>query len=86
MLDDGVIEARTPSNYGDEMLSTTCTFHVAKGEERPEIGKVGPVVGVANKHCNWDVPFQVISRNKPWNSNQGNLICVLDVGGWNSTK
>ncbi|XP_059094392.1 twitchin-like [Tigriopus californicus] len=59
MLDDGVIEARTPSNYGDEMLSTTCTFHVAKGEERPEIGRVGPVVGVANKHCNWDVPFQV---------------------------
>lgn len=59
MGDEGSIEARTPSNYGDEMISCSCNFNVAKGETAPTIGKVPPVTGVANKHCAWDVPYEV---------------------------
>jgi hypothetical protein len=59
MGDAGLVEARTPSNYGDEMITSACSLHVAKGEERPVIGDVAPVSGVANKACSWKVPFQV---------------------------
>ncbi len=53
---------RTPSNYGDEMISCTCSFNVAKGEEKPQMEPVGLVNGVANKACNWNVPYKV-SKN-----------------------
>ena len=60
MGDHGVIEAKTPSNYadGDEVISS-CNFDVTKGEEKPEIGDCPPVTGVAHKHCNWEVPYNV---------------------------
>lgn len=60
LSDNGTIEARTPSNFGDEMISTQCDFGVAKGETAPEIGDTGPVTGIANKGCNWDVPYKVL--------------------------
>ena len=56
---------RTPSNYGDEMLTCTCSFNVAKGEEKPSLGNVGPVTGVANKTCAWSVPYQVKTLTFP---------------------
>jgi hypothetical protein len=60
MSDDGVIEARTPSNYseGDKVVSS-CSFSVAKGEDRPEMGSVPPVTGIANKNCSWKIPYEV---------------------------
>ena len=64
MCDHGTIEAKTPSNYGNEMLTTQCDFGVAKGETAPEIGNTGPVTGIANKDCNWDVPYSVSIFNK----------------------
>jgi len=41
------------------MISTTCSFGVAKGEERPELADVSGVSGVANKNCNWSMPYKV---------------------------
>ena len=59
MSDDGSIEARTPSNFGDQVLTSSCTFNVAKGEGAPTIGKVPPVTGIAKQGCNWNVPYEV---------------------------
>lgn len=59
MEDAGTIEARTPSNYGEEMITSLVSFNVAKGEEAPVIGDTGLVTGVANKQCNWEVPYAV---------------------------
>ena len=59
MSDCGIIEAKTPSNYGDEMITTSCSFDVAKGEERPVIGNVNNVTGIANKDCSWKMPYAV---------------------------
>ena len=50
---------RTPSNYGDETISSTCSLNVAKGEEAPKLSRVGGVSGVAHKECNWKVPYKV---------------------------
>ncbi len=50
---------RTPSNYGDEWISSTAAFNVAKGEEAPRLSSVGRVSGVAHKECNWQVPYKV---------------------------
>ena len=57
--DAGTIEARTPSNYGDELITTMCSFNVQKGEEKPVIGNVPNVTGVAHKNCHWEVPYEV---------------------------
>ena len=71
---------RTPSNYGDEMLTCTCSFNVAKGEEKPELGNVGLVTGVANKSCNWSVPYQVSYLTQQIRlSNQENTILRVSM-------
>ena len=61
MEDGGSIEARTPSNRGEEMLTCSTTFDVAKGETAPKVGfpNPDPVTGIANKECNWKLPYQV---------------------------
>ena len=59
MEDMGTVEAKTPSNRGDQMLTSSTAFDVTKGEEAPEIGDTGPVTGVAYKECNWKVPYKV---------------------------
>ena len=59
MEDLGTIEAKTPSNRGDQMLTSSTAFDVTKGEEAPEIGATGPVTGVAFKDCCWKVPYKV---------------------------
>ena len=38
MEDLGVVECKTPSNRGDQLLLTSTAFDVTKGEEAPEIG------------------------------------------------
>jgi len=58
MEDMGSIEARTPSNRGEEMLTTSTEFEVAMGEHAPEVGECGNVTGVANKECNWKLPYK----------------------------
>ncbi len=55
---------RTPSNYGDEMISSTCALNVAKGEEAPKLTPVAKVNGVAHKECNWGVPYKVRRRRR----------------------
>jgi hypothetical protein len=40
MDDMGLVEAKTPSNRGDTMITSAAAFDVAKGEEAPEIGQV----------------------------------------------
>lgn len=42
-----------------QIITTMCSFDVAKGEEKPVLGKVPTVNGVAHKDCNWQVPYQV---------------------------
>ena len=38
MADMGLVEVKTPSNRGDNLLTSATAFDVAKGEEAPEIG------------------------------------------------
>ena len=38
MEDLGVVECKTPSNRGAELLVSSTAFDVIKGEEAPEIG------------------------------------------------
>ena len=38
MEDLGLVECRTPSNRGDQVLVSSATFDVTKGEDAPEIG------------------------------------------------
>ena len=64
MEDMGTVEAKTPSNRGDQMLTSSTAFDVTKGEEAPEIGETGPVTGVAYKECNWKVPYKVSDNYK----------------------
>ena len=52
-------EAKTPSNRGDQLLTSSTAFDVTKGEEPPEIWNTGPVTGVAYKDCSWKVPYKV---------------------------
>lgn len=59
---NGAIEARTPTNRGNDMATCQCNFDVIKGEEAPQIGDCGDVTGIANKDCNWSIPYQVRSR------------------------
>ena len=59
MEDLGTIEAKTPSNRGDQVLTSSTAFDVTKGEEAPEIGATGPVTGIAYKDCSWKVPYKV---------------------------
>ena len=61
MEDMGTVEAKTPSNRGDQVLTSSTAFDVTKGEEAPEIGDTGPVTGVAYKECSWKVPYKVNS-------------------------
>jgi len=63
MSDLGTLEARTPSNRGDEVVST-CTFEVEKGEEAPELGDCGPVTGIAHKDCSWKMDFHVEGKQQ----------------------
>lgn len=63
MEDMGLVEARTPSNRGNGVVTSSTTLDVIKGEERPEIGDTGPVTGVAYKDCNWNVPYKVNHLN-----------------------
>jgi len=62
MEDMGTVEAKTPSNRGDQMLTSSTAFDVTKGEEAPEIGETGPVTGVAYKECNWKVPYKITGQ------------------------
>jgi len=59
MSDMGNVVAKTPSNKGDEVLESKSQFKVAKGEEPPKMGDVGPVEGVAKKQCNMTIPYAV---------------------------
>lgn len=59
MEDMGTVEAKTPSNRGDQVLTSSTAFDVTKGEEAPEIGETGPVTGVAYKECNWKIPYKI---------------------------
>merc|ERR1711963_35803 len=59
MSDMGNVVAKTPSNKGDEGLESKSQFKVAKGEEPPKMGDVGPVEGVAKKQCNMTIPYTV---------------------------
>ena len=68
MTDGPTIEAKTPSNRGDDLIST-CKLDLAKGEDAPELGDLipgdcclgpcGPVVGIAHKDCSWGIGFKV---------------------------
>ena len=83
-MSDGPIEARTPSNRGDEIVSS-CKMNLIKGEEGPEMGDLlpgacvdavgmgecGPVVGIARKNCNWSIGYQVEGKQ------QSPLECIV---------
>ncbi|XP_023324296.1 twitchin isoform X2 [Eurytemora carolleeae] len=62
MEDLGLVECRTPSNRGDQVLVSSATFDVTKGEDAPEIGTTGPVTGIAYKDCNWQVPYKIVGH------------------------
>jgi len=64
MEDIGTVECKTPSNRGDQVLTSSTAFDVAKGEDAPEIGNTGPVTGVAYKECNWKVPYKVTGQQQ----------------------
>ena len=84
MSDGPTIEARTPSNRGDEIVSS-CKMNLIKGEEGPEMGDLlpgdcvdavgmtacGPVVGIAHKNCNWSIGYQVEGKQ------QSPLECIV---------
>ena len=67
MSDGPTIEARTPSNRGDELISA-CKMNLLKGEDAPELGDLlpgecilgacGPVVGIAHKDCSWAIGYE----------------------------
>ncbi len=59
MGDAGNIVAKTPTNRGDEIAESKSNFSVAKGEEAPVMGDVGPITGVAKMQCNMTVPYKV---------------------------
>ena len=67
MSDGPTIEARTPSNRGDELVSA-CKMNLLKGEDAPELGDLlpgecilgacGPVIGIAHKDCSWAIGYE----------------------------
>ncbi len=59
MEDAGNIVAKTPTNRGDEVAESKSNFTVAKGEEAPVMGDVGPVTGVAKMQCNMTIPYKI---------------------------
>lgn len=59
MGDQGTVMAKTPSNRGDEIIESKSNFTVAKGEDAPVMGDVGPVTGVAKMNCNMTIPYKV---------------------------
>ena len=59
MDDAGTVTAKTPSNRGDEIVESKSNFTVAKGEEAPVMGDVGPITGVAKMQCNMTIPYKV---------------------------
>ena len=63
MSDVGSLEARTPSNRGDDILCS-CQLAIEKGEEAPEMGDCGPVTGIAHKDCNWTMNFKVEGKQQ----------------------
>ena len=65
--DAGTVEARTPLNKGEKTLISSTTLDVMMGERKPTIGKVGThgrVEGVAGKHCQFDVDFNVEGKKQ----------------------
>ena len=67
LQDAGTFEARTPLNKGDKILSSSTTLDVMMGERKPTIGKGrcgGRVEGVAGKHCQFDVDFNVEGKKQ----------------------
>ena len=67
LQDAGTFEARTPLNKGDKTLSSSTTLDVMMGERKPTIGKGrcgGRVEGVAGKHCQFDVDFNVEGKKQ----------------------
>ena len=73
MTDGPTIEARTPSNRGDEILST-CKMNLIKGEDAPVLGDVlpgdcimgpcGPVNGIAHKDCSWSIGYEMNGKQQ----------------------
>lgn len=59
MSDEGFIEISTPSNRADIQLFSKCSLTVIKGEEAPEFGDCGPVTGIANENCSWNLNYSV---------------------------
>lgn len=59
MEDEGILDMKTPSNRGENQLSSTCFVIVIKGEEAPQMGYCGPVTGIAHENCSWSIPFSV---------------------------
>ena len=69
MTDAGTIEARTPLNKNDQVLSSSTTLDVMMGERAPELAKVGKngngkVEGISNKECNFEVNFKVDGKKQ----------------------
>ena len=67
LTDAGTLEARTPLNKGDKILTTSTVLDVMMGERKPTLGKVGKankVEGVAGKHCQFDVAFNVEGKKQ----------------------
>ena len=64
MSDAGQIEAVTPSNRGDEVVTSACAMTIEKGEDAPQMGDCGPVTGIAHDDCSWSMNYQVIKKFK----------------------
>lgn len=67
MTDAGTVEARTPRNKNEQILSSSTTLDVMMGERAPELAKVGKngkVEGIANKDCNFEVNFKVDGKKQ----------------------
>ena len=67
LTDAGTCEARTPLNKGDSVLVSSTVLDVMMGERKPTLSKVGKgnkIEGLAGKHCQFDVAFNVEGKKQ----------------------
>ena len=67
LTDAGTCEARTPLNKGDTTLVISTVLDVMMGERKPTLSKVGKgnkIEGLAGKHCQFDVAFNVEGKKQ----------------------
>ena len=72
LTDAGTIEARTPLNKGDKMLTTETALDIMMGERKPEFKRIGKggkgsrakAEGVAGKSCGFEIDYQVEGKKQ----------------------